>query len=394
MIINFKLFESKKLTTEFIEKSKKVHGDKYDYSSVDYKNFDSKIRIICTKHGIFEQLPFHHLRGSGCKKCSIESRTSNTEKFINDAKKIHGDRYDYSLVDYKKAIDKVKIVCPDHGIFEQSPNNHLRGNGCTICGGSKKLTTDEFIENAKKVHGDKYDYSLVNYTGAFNKIKIICPKDGHGIFEQAPNSHLQGKGCGKCSKTFMNNDYFIEMSKKIHNDKYDYSLVNYVKSNEKVKIICPIHGIFEQVPNSHLDGQGCPICRESRGERKITNILIDYEIKYEPQKKFEECKITKQLPFDFYLTDYNICIEYDGQQHYEPINHFGGVDKFIKNKNTDSIKTKFCIDNKIPLIRIPYTVKDVEDYLMSRIKKIKDGEYDYEKGFSSNLFNVDDELEF
>lgn len=160
-------------TEEFVKKAKAVHGDKYDYSLVDYKNNQAKVKIICPLHGIFEQYPENHIRKkSGCPECSrkIKREASNKEEFIKKAKEIHGDRYDYSLVEYKNSRIKVKIICPIHGIFEQAPGNHLLGAGCPDCSGRKRSTTEEFIQRAKAVHGDKYDYSLADYKNNISQL--------------------------------------------------------------------------------------------------------------------------------------------------------------------------------------------------------------------------------
>ena len=184
-------------------------------------------------------------------------KKKSTEEFIQDAYCKHGDRYNYKLVDYKNARTKVKIICDIHGVFEQMPSNHLRGNGCPVCAGNIKKTTEQFIIDAKKVHGDKYDYSLVCYDGHFNKIKIVCKI--HGIFEQTSGDHLKGRGCPECGKKITTKE-FIEKAKKVHGDKYDYSLVRYIGCFDKVKIICHKHGIFEQISNIHIRGGGCPKC--------------------------------------------------------------------------------------------------------------------------------------
>jgi len=184
-------------TEEFIEKTKAIHGDKYDYSLVDYKNNKIRVKIVCPEHGPFEQSPNNHLQGKGCPGCSGNIKLT-TEKFIKKAKAVHGNKYDYSLVEYKNAKTKVKIVCRVHGSFKQTPHGHLKGYGCPECGGSKRLTTEKFIKKAKAVHGNKYDYSLVEYKNTYTKVKIICPI--HGIFEQTPGSHLNGCGCPKCKQ--------------------------------------------------------------------------------------------------------------------------------------------------------------------------------------------------
>jgi hypothetical protein len=180
-----------------------------------------------------------------------------TEQFIEKAKAVHGDKYDYSLVDYRNAKTKVKIICPEHGSFEQTPNNHLSGNNCPKCS-DKKLNTEEFIEKARNVHGDRYNYSIVVYNNKQTKVKIICPI--HGDFEQRPDSHLNGNGCPHCGRKTKTTKTFIRESNIVHNDKYNYSLVEYKNNSIKVKIICPEHGSFEQTPSNHLSGKGCPKC--------------------------------------------------------------------------------------------------------------------------------------
>jgi predicted nucleic acid-binding Zn-ribbon protein len=266
---------SKKLTTnQFIEKVKAVHGDKYDYSLVEYKNARTKVKIICPIHGMFKQVAEYHLSGSGCPKC-VDKRLT-TEQFIKRSNEIHNNKYDYSLVEYKNNKTKVKIVCSIHGMFEQVTGDHLRGRGCPKCGKNKKCikqrnTTEQFIEKAKAVHGDKYDYSLVEYKNVHTKVKIVCSI--HGMFEQRPSIHLCGSGCPKCGIIIMSNNkklttnQFIEKAKAVHGDKYDYSLVEYKNSGTKVKIICPIHGVFEQRSYDHLRGRGCFKCN---GNKKLT----------------------------------------------------------------------------------------------------------------------------
>jgi hypothetical protein len=250
----------RKLTTkEFIERAKEIHGEKYDYSKVNYKNNRSKVTIICKKHGEFLQNSSNHLRGQSCPKCNIDSKKLTTEKFIEKAKEIHGDKYDYSKVNYKNNKTKVTIICKKHGEFLQTPNSHLRGQSCPGCSGSKKLTTEKFIERAKEIHGDKYDYSKVNYKNNCSKVTIICKK--HGEFLQTPNSHLSGCGCLSCSgKEKLTTEKFIERAKEIHGDKYDYSKVNYKNNKTKVTIICKKHGEFLQKSSNHLRGYGCLDC--------------------------------------------------------------------------------------------------------------------------------------
>jgi len=194
----------------FLEKSNNKHGDKYNYSNVNYINSSSKIEIICKDHGAFLQTPAMHIRAiNPCIKCSYISRSDNLKQsrseFIDKAHIIHGNIYDYSNVIYTRSINKVSITCKIHGDFKQEAASHLRGIGCPVCGHIKKgksktKTTEDFIQKSKKVHEVLYDYSQTNYTGVFNKLVIICSK--HGMFEQTAHDHLTGRGCTKCKSIF------------------------------------------------------------------------------------------------------------------------------------------------------------------------------------------------
>lgn len=197
---------SKRRTTkEFIKESIDVHGSFYDYSLVVFKNTSTKVKIICPIHGMFEQVAYSHLIGCKCKKCScvaqhIKQRHSITG-FIQKAKEVHGDKYNYSLVNYENNSTKIKINCTHHGTFLQTPHSHLSGSGCPKCGsilaGEKcKLLQEEFIKRSNDAHKNIYDYSLVEYVKNNRKVKIICPT--HGEFFQTPSSHMTGIGCSKC----------------------------------------------------------------------------------------------------------------------------------------------------------------------------------------------------
>jgi hypothetical protein len=258
---------AKIITTEiFNERSTKVHNGKYDYSLVNYIKNSTKVKIICPKegHGVFEQEANSHLKGAGCPKCAGHIQ-SNTEEFIQKASQVHYGLYDYSLVNYTNAHSKIDIICnkEGHGVFKQKPCNHLQGNGCPKCAGVHCPTTEEFIQKAKSVHGDLYDYSLVEYVNAITKIIIKCQKKGHGIFEQDPSNHLNGNGCPKCAGCHNpSTEEYIKNATKIHNNRYDYKLVNYINAYTKIEIICKKtgHGIFNVRPADHLQGGGCPKC--------------------------------------------------------------------------------------------------------------------------------------
>ena len=288
----------------------------------------------------------------------------NTEIFIKKANEIYGEKYDYSKVNYVNSKTKVTIICPIHGEFTKTPAKHLWGQGCP----GELLNTESFSEKASKKHGEKYDYSKVNYVNSKTKVTIICPI--HGEFYQLPHKHLCGYGCPKCGGNIRLTDkIFIENSKKYHGEKYDYSKVNYVNNNTKVTIACPIHGDFKQAPDKHMIGQGCPKCRDSKGEKAIGKFLNKYNIVYEFQKIFSDCRNINPLPFDFYIDEYRTCIEFDGELHYEPSRRKNGEIKLKKAKINDEIKNNFCRDSDIKLIRISYRDYDhIEEILSENFK--------------------------
>jgi len=321
----------KKLTTyEFIEKAKFMHGDRYDYSMTNYINTRTVVIIRCKEHGIFKQTPSNHLNGQNCPICMGRGK-GNNERFIWNAKLVHG---------------------------------------CPKCNGGVKITEKEFIKHAKEIHGDNYDYSKVNYINSKTKIKIICHK--HGIFEMKPNNHIGEKqGCPICGieKKCLTTTEFIEKAKKIHGNIYDYSLVDYKRNNIKIKIICREHGIFEQKPCGHLNGRGCSQCKiKSKGELLIADWLNQNKISFDVQKSFIDCKNVLPLRYDFYLSKYNTLIEYDGEPHFRVVKYLGGKRGFELRQTNDKIKTEYARDNNIKLLRIPYTeIKNISTILKNNI---------------------------
>jgi len=312
-------------TQNFIEKANSVHKNKYNYSNSNYINDKNKIEIICPKHGSFYQRPSSHLSGQGCAKCVSKGKKAsiNNEKFIEISKKNFGDFYIFDKLNYISSNKKVKLICPIHGDFEQIPNNHFKGHGCSKCANNSKLTTEEFIQKANSVHLNKYDYSLAVYKNNHTKISIICSI--HGVFYQNPSSHLSGMSCKKCSeekghqKLKMKTEDFIQKANQKHNYFFDYSKVEYKNCDTKINIICPKHGNFFQTPYHHLKDNSCPKCNASKGEQKIREFLIENNFIFEEQKKFKSCRRKKMLPFDFYIESCNLLIEYQGEQHYKEI---------------------------------------------------------------------------
>lgn len=300
------------------------------------------------------------------------------KKFISKCKIIHKNKYDYSLVIYKNWDSKVEIKCPIHGIFKQRAGDHINGEGCPKCSYKKrailsKISLKEFIAKCKKVHKNKYNYDYVNYKNNRTKIKIICRK--HGEFYVSPNNHLKGYGCKKCSREEKRLSYLknaIKKAKIIHKNFYEYPPLFNLYS-KKIEIICPIHGIFFQEPYFHYKGGGCPYCY-CKAEYK-TGLIIEKTFedwKIEKHKKIFSKEHKRNRYFDFYLSKNKIkvIIEYDGKQHYEPIRFSKKMSiaeaqrKFIKQINTDKLDSIFCKNNGISLFRI--------SYLDNKQKKIKE----------------------
>lgn len=292
-----------KITKEvFYKKATEKYGNKYNYDLSQYIDYHKNIPILCIKHNhLFYQRPAFHLKDEGCRKCFRENLSQikkpyafTIEEFIKKSREIHGDKYTYNLKNPPRHREKISIICNTcKNTFSQIRYAHLRGQGCPNgCHDSKKVSIEEWKERAIKIFGNYYDYSLVNYKCIHDKVPIICPK--HGIFSQRAITH-----------TFFQN--------------------------------------------------GCPLCaretHSSKGVKNIEKLLKENQIDFIREHKFPNCKNILPLPFDFYLPSYNVCIEYDGQQHFEPRY---GEKTFKKTLFNDNIKNEFCKNNNITLFRIPY----------------------------------------
>lgn len=425
ILLEIGVFFLTKTTEQFIEKAKSTHENKFDYSKTVYTGWNKELTIVCPAHGEFKCFPNNHLRSKsgGCPVCNPKKKIT-TEQFIEKAKSVFPD-YDYSKTVYINSYTQINAVCKLHGEFNSYPNNFLKGEGCPACIPRRETVIDKekekskFIERANKIHNNKYEYNLVNYINNKTNVKIVCSM--HGVFEQRPDLHLQGQGCPVCGNIKKSKsqripiEEFIKRARSIHNNKYGYSLVNYINNAIKIKIICPEHGVFAQTPNKHLQGNGCPKCagRNRTTEEAVNDIeslypniydlskfeyinattdslvcckkhnywfkdnyhnlttntnrkccckewqsnpniyikeLLDiHNIKNIPEYRFNDCKNERMLPFDFYLPDYNAVIEYQGEWHY---NDFKNNLKIQKER--DKIKREYCKNNNIKEIEIPY----------------------------------------
>lgn len=349
---------SKRTTKEFIDLCNKVHHSFYDYSKINYIKAHTKICIICPKHGEFLQDANSHLRGCGCPKCAHEHlsiiNAKTLDEFIKDATNIHGDYYDYSNVHYVNSCTKVKIVCPIHGEFLQTPSDHLSGCKCPKCSNTYS-GQDWFIEKCNIIHNNFYNYSRTNYINNRTEIIIICPK--HGEFMQLPSNHIKGEGCPKCkqeklSKPKFSNTEIINRFIKVHGNRYDYTKVDYKGVDTLVTIKCLKHGEFLQTPYKHLIGQGCPKCK-LKGQSILFELLREKFPEAQWEWEWTADWLGRQR-IDIYSVNYKIAIEYDGLQHQIPIKHFGGILGFNNRLKLDQLKELKCRKQNVHLIRINY----------------------------------------
>lgn len=371
-ICTFSFMVKKSTKAEFVAKAREVHGNKYSYDEFEYVNAFTKGKIICSKHGEFFQSANSHLKGHGCPQCFRENFKKigklTFDVFKKRAEEKHNGKYAYTQTEINNGHSKIKIICPIHGEFEQSAALHLTGQGCPKCGCEEKRkkmanTLEHFISAARKVHEDKYDYSKVEYVNESTKVCIVCPT--HGEFWQRPIDHVIGKkGCQKCvGRGFTLRD-FEKLAREVHGDKYDY--LEYFKSDIKMKIRCRTCGHeFMQKGWSHLQGHGCPYCNSSRLETEVRLLFERNSIECNEQKTFEWLKNTSNLYLDFYLPNYNLAIECQGSQHFPNSRNFGGEDKYTIINFRDKLKKKLCDEHGIELVY--FTHEKVEEPYLGKV---------------------------
>ena len=375
---------------EFVDAAKQVHGDKYSYDKIEYINDSTKVIVTCPKHGDFLITPGNHIHlKQGCKQCAHErigmlSRLSQ-EEFISKAQSVHNGKYSYDKVEYVESHSKVTITCPVHGDFRQLAYHHLNGHGCPKCARAEanekeSLSLEEFISRARACHSIQYDYSKVVLKGAQQPVCIICPE--HGEFWQVANTHLRGHDCPVCGykinsiKRTKPLEKFIEDARKVHGDKYDYSETVYVNAKQKLAIRCKVHDmVFWQKPNAHLNGNGCPICAQSHLEADVLRLLKSQKIAFEAEKAFDWLVYKESMYLDFFLPEYSVAIECQGEQHFRSCDYYGGPAAFRVTKHRDERKRVLCEEHGIKVlyfsnlgIKYPYEVIEGEDALLYAIK--------------------------
>lgn len=377
-----------KLTYEkLIEDFNITHNNKYKYTPFIYDNLYEKINIECPEHGIFTQQIMLHRQGGGCKLCgqkkagnSIKenSLSLRRQEFLDEVVSKFGNKFDLSKVVYTNTNDKITIGCPEHGWVEEYAGKFKRSKyGCSYCGGTKKLTQEMFLKLVPDSHKEEYDLSETIYTTRQSKIDVICKI--HGKFSIRADNFIIGQGCPKCRYIKSSNskrgniEDIIEVFKKVHNNKYTYEEIEPYKSRllTRIKIFCPNHGEFIQPIDRHYSGHGCPTCNSSKGELNIIKTLEKYNVNFINEYSFKDLKLdnsTKPLRFDFYLPDYNSCIEFDGRHHFEDV-----IGRSILEdvQYRDNLKNKYCEINNIKLLRLDYLMENYgEQELINFLKDL------------------------
>ena len=309
-----------------------------------------------------------------------------SEDALNKFNHTHGNEYDYSKVEYVNQYKKVKIGHKhSNGIywFEQRPKDHWNGQGCPECFGTPRKTTKEFIVEVKNKFGNQFDLSKIDYKTSTTPVIFGCRKhigdnksDSNGVFwfSKTPNAFLSDiYGCPRCSPNRrLDTEDFIFLSNKIHNSFYNYDKTFYKNSRTKVTITCPKHNDFNQLPTKHLIGEGCPACKQSLGEQAILKFLIDKNIENERYKKYNDLFDVNQLSYDFYIPSANLLIEFNGEQHYYPIDYYGGEEAFKLQKKHDKMKKQYAKNNNIDLLIISYLeFKNINTILEEKWQKVQ-----------------------
>ena len=363
---------------EFLKRCKKYHkGSLLKFERAKYTGSKNKVVVDCELHGEQRIIAGNLMRGAGCKHCAAlknsEGRKTSVAEFVKRASKQYETTYDYSQVNFKNLHEKVTVTCPIHGAWSVIAANHIIGkSGCPTCKSIKfaddakqanTLSTEDFIALSIKAHGYKYDYSDTHYSHSNEKVRIECKK--HGKFTQTARLHVVGKGCPKCANEHKSEIASSDSSeillrfREIHGNRYTYSLPNKLKHNDKIDIYCKHHGNFKQLVRVHLEQKGCPKCSLSKGENAIALWLENNGFDFEVQFPIKDLENKRTLRFDFFVCELKLFIEYDGQQHFFPVN-FGGMSDtkaaWVHNliKERDKFKNSWARKNNFKLLRIKY----------------------------------------
>jgi Zn ribbon nucleic-acid-binding protein len=257
-----------------IQRFIEVHGDKYNYSEVNYKKEQVKVKIICSIHGSFSQIAKSHISGSGCPRC--KGKGLSLEEVINQLEEVHNGKYDYSKLEFKSQRDKGIIICSEHGEFEQSISKHKAGDGCPKCSGFNK-TTDEFIIESRRKFGDKFDYSRARYVNATKMIEFRCIEHDYTFF-QTSNNHLNSDyPCEYCEREYKKSLYSMGLNEfkqrmiAAHGDVFSFENTRYVNQKTKIKIQCrKCNSPISSYPQTLINGVGCGTCYELKKRQEYS----------------------------------------------------------------------------------------------------------------------------
>ena len=341
----------------FIRKATQRHANKYDYSAITPDSFKRVFRAKCSKHGAFEASR-KAIENRRCPACLTESKALGGAQAVK-AGDPRRPLAHVRLTDIGEGV-LLSIMCPTHGEFSQLPKNHLRC-GCPKCGidsyaSSQRMSEVEFMERVKAIHGSRYDYHTLNYRSFHTKLAVVCPK--HGPFDISPAHLLEGNGCGRCGRDKAADKLrctavdFISQSRAVHGDRYDYSEVRYVPTDRKWELKCPTHGKWLVSHSNHVSrASGCPKCASSIGHELVREVLQTLDVDF-----VEEAKVRGggRLRFDFSLPSFSLLIEYDGMQHFRPIDLFGGESAFKRQRLRDRRKKELARKNGYKLLRVTY----------------------------------------
>ena len=373
----------------FLERATAMYPE-YDFSKAIYKNREVYVTVSCPVHGDFKIRPRTLLSGEkgqkphGCWRCNNlippYKRGLTLETFKRRMYELYGDKYAFLWSDFNNKQSLIRFTCKEHGEQLRSVTGLLDGKGCAYCNG--KFYPPDWIENARAVHGEKYEYDESRPPRiTTDYIRYKCPV--HGWQESRYECHVnQGCGCALCAGTLTKlsaekrKQRWIERCRKKFNDRFDYSQFEYVDNDTKGTIICREHHCsFITDPWTHLRGSGaCPLCSSSKGEALIRTWLENNKVKFDTQYKLPNenmfCK-RHYLVADFYLPDINLIIEMNGEQHYQYVEHFHTKDWTLEDqKIRDDTLRAYCKTHKISLLEIKYDKIDKIPQILSKaIKK-------------------------
>jgi hypothetical protein len=365
---------------DFVNKSNEIHNNKYSYDKVpDTFGVRSKVTITCPIHGDFEQVAFSHKRGCGCPYCKGKNGVDNEKGYSIREKKIKDKIFkDFGhkvkLIYLPRTLEGEKIIlnCDIHGPIKKNMDEIFRGRSCGKCQITKtnKKRTKDVVNKLLETRGDKFEYlNLPDVIFKETSLNIKCKEHDYS-FNMKLYLHESAKygGCIYCLEKYKevnryDREEVINKFRETHGDLYCYDNVIYEGSDTKVIITCLKHGDFPQTPSSHVRGSGCPSCKHSTGEKMIQKLLTDMDLKYKTQKTFYGCvgpNSNVLLTFDLYVPEFHTCIEFDGYQHFTPVQKWGGEETFKGIQMRDNVKNGYCKDNDIDLIRIPYTMDKLD----------------------------------